>query len=366
MHAALLPPSSSPAGPSSPPAPVPLARASTPPHLALPLPSSQPHTSHSIPPSSRRAPPSCAVGVGMAATKAGLSAVMQDRLHKLSLVQLHRQRPSSVIERDVSRKQLLDEVAGDATPSPSAPRLVPRDVRNLDPVFALRHEPSLLVRAGAILLSLGPCQLHAIVRHDTLYLLLPHRKQSSSALAAAQETLRVFIRLLAANEANQMVGKTVTSPTGITIPPHSPPQLSIELFRAPCLILPHRPPSLPTPPLHMRTMRTFLGRAEGKQLIILSPIEFACLAASSPLSGPMEQHTDSGRGGGAERSGEGESAVLPFALLALEAILVCACSRLQEETEGLKRRVDRVVHGIRQAGIWCILFSRGFVAMCRI
>lgn len=130
---------------------------------------------------------SCNSGSGMRMYQEGISAVLQERMQKVSVLEVRRERPAEVIARDMSRKHLLDEANSNLKPvpvssSPAPPPLVARDVRKVDPTFRGHGlEPAFMIRNGAILASLAPCGLHAIILFDRLYLLLPpHHKQSSS------------------------------------------------------------------------------------------------------------------------------------------------------------------------------------------
>ena len=106
----------------------------------------------------------------------------------LRIVQ-YRRHARDGVERSMTRKELLEEVNGltsvgrlaplspptRGTPSmhrsqSSINTLRPRDVRKVDPSFATRLEPAILVRSGCIILSLG--RILSLVTRESLYLVL--------------------------------------------------------------------------------------------------------------------------------------------------------------------------------------------------
>jgi len=92
--------------------------------------------------------------------------------------------------RMLSRKALLTEIRSVAVlPTGAAPGalLQPRDVRKVDPFFAARLEPAIIVRSGCILLSLGRTELRAIITHERLYFVVPNG--ADSILTTVQNNL---------------------------------------------------------------------------------------------------------------------------------------------------------------------------------
>jgi len=68
--------------------------------------------------------------------------------------------------------------------------LMARDVRKVDPMFAGRLEPVILVRCGSITVSLGRTELRAIILHDRLYLIVPDG--ADSILQLVQKNLAII------------------------------------------------------------------------------------------------------------------------------------------------------------------------------
>ena len=123
-------------------------------------------------------------------------------------------------QRQITRKELLDECNSQAwlqspallatPPSPHRQAssvtqqqlLRARDLRKIDPAFASRLEPAIIIRSGCIILSLGRTELRALITRDHMYIVLREGQESlvshvhsnlASLLAAAeresQETL---------------------------------------------------------------------------------------------------------------------------------------------------------------------------------
>ena len=65
-----------------------------------------------------------------------------------------------------------------------------RDVRKVDPAFAARLEPAIIVRAGCVIISLGKMtELRAIITREKLYFVLPEGRVADSILAAFRTNL---------------------------------------------------------------------------------------------------------------------------------------------------------------------------------
>uniref|UniRef100_A0A7S4F3N7 Magnesium transporter n=1 Tax=Chrysotila carterae TaxID=13221 RepID=A0A7S4F3N7_CHRCT len=69
--------------------------------------------------------------------------------------------------------------------------LMARDVRKVDPLFAGRLEPVILVRCGSITVSLGRTELRAIILHDRLYFIVPDG--ADSILQVVQKNLSTIL-----------------------------------------------------------------------------------------------------------------------------------------------------------------------------
>ena len=92
--------------------------------------------------------------------------------------------------RLLSRKELLDEVRALSTPVNGAPPgtlIQARDVRKVDPFFAARLEPVVIVRTGCITVSLGRTELRAIITRDHLFFVVPNG--ADSILTIVQKNL---------------------------------------------------------------------------------------------------------------------------------------------------------------------------------
>lgn len=108
--------------------------------------------------------------------------------------------------RMLSRKDLLDEIrAVAAAGTPAGALLTSRDVRKVDPYFAARLEPVIIVRAGCITVSLGRTELRAIITHERLYFVVPDG--ADSILTLVQSNLA----LLLAGEASGSPAREETS-----------------------------------------------------------------------------------------------------------------------------------------------------------
>lgn len=103
-------------------------------------------------------------------------------LAKLRVQQFCKADPHNSRTRLLTRKELMDEVnslsissahfgwsrsPGQRNAKVDHNVLRPRDVRKVDPTFATRLEPAILVRAGVIILSLG--RIMALVTRESLY-----------------------------------------------------------------------------------------------------------------------------------------------------------------------------------------------------
>jgi hypothetical protein len=115
-------------------------------------------------------------------TSAMAAAAEPRTLAKLRIQQFYKADPHNSRTRLLTRKELMDEVnsltvssahfgwsrsPGQRNAKVDHNVLRPRDVRKVDPTFATRLEPAILVRAGVIILSLG--RIMALVTRESLY-----------------------------------------------------------------------------------------------------------------------------------------------------------------------------------------------------
>ena len=78
---------------------------------------------------------------------------------------------SDLVEvRKMTRRQLINEIGR------CGAILSARDACKVDPRFASRHQQQILVRNGAVLVSLGSLNLGAVVMREKLYLLAPNAR----------------------------------------------------------------------------------------------------------------------------------------------------------------------------------------------
>ncbi|KAL1504197.1 hypothetical protein AB1Y20_010606 [Prymnesium parvum] len=285
-------------------------------------------------------------------TNPGISAVLHERLQKVSVLEVRQSAPEVVLERELPRKHLLDEAARRLEPvHAGAQPLAARDLRKVDPTFAIRHEPAFIIRNGAILASFAPCDLHAIILRDRFYLLLPpQRKQSSMAATTARETLRIFARLVEENDPAKVSEKLRSCAHEELAAAKARASRLQPSARASTQALTPRqsgqlePPLLAAPP----------GQGGGTAPPVAPRGGGGAADGASESSGEALHELHSSCDGFAEAEAhaggvEWDGTLLPFEYLAMEAILVCTCSRLHTETVQLEQRVDDVVEGIRQS-----------------
>ena len=128
-----------------------------------------------------------------------IGRVGAQREAKLRVMQFSRRSAldAKPVERKLSRKDLLDEInaqqRGSQPPSParqaslSANIIRPRDVRKVDPAFATRLEPAVMVRSGCIIVSLGQSLGYsAIVTTDELYCVMPNVQHQHATTSVEQ------------------------------------------------------------------------------------------------------------------------------------------------------------------------------------
>ena len=126
-------------------------------------------------------------------------AILQDRFEWITVLECHRADPSQLVARQMTRRELLAQVA---LPLPSTAvesgslALTLRDLRRLDPATSFHSPPTLLVRHGAILLNISRLGLqsratiNAIIQYDRLYL-LARTPDDRSAASVHRELIRL-------------------------------------------------------------------------------------------------------------------------------------------------------------------------------
>lgn len=123
------------------------------------------------------------IGEPSAAADSARRVNIKDRERTILVFEVGANKQSAI--RHMSRRELLEEARRASTPlrlqradGPAARLgadavLKARDVRKVDPLFAGRLEPVILVRCGSITVSLGRTELRAIILHDRLYFIVP-------------------------------------------------------------------------------------------------------------------------------------------------------------------------------------------------
>lgn len=124
-------------------------------------------------------------------------AILQDRLESITVLECRREAPTQLTLRCCSRQELLELVAPSQPPEGTASLLRLRDVRRLDPAISQHAPPSLMVRRGALLVSvtrLGTDArgiINAVLRHDRCFF-LARGPDDSSVLAVHQQLMRLI------------------------------------------------------------------------------------------------------------------------------------------------------------------------------
>lgn len=236
------------------------------------------------------------------------------------------------VVRMLSRKDLLDEINAQAQagaamftypPSPARQQstthnlIKPRDIRKVDPAFATRLEPAILVRWGCVIVSLGRSELRAIITREQLYCVLPPGNTSVADRVIEQVISALhgnLAALRAASEADTAESQATTASsaalTGAT--PNGSVLDSPSLKPAPGVIpRSSSDPALSTlgSPLHM------LGLSLGHGT---PPMPTAQAAGSY------------------------------FEFCALEAVLMTACSELSRRQAALTETLQRALLALRR------------------
>jgi hypothetical protein len=217
--------------------------------------------------------------------------------------------------RHMSRRDLLEEARSESTPlrlraAPGQPQpkltgndalLKARDVRKVDPLFAGRLEPIILVRCGSITVSLGRTELRAIITHDRLYFIVP-----DGADSLLHEVNRNLTMVLKGGDPGA-TGSSNAQPSS----------------NATGSLAPHKEGGAMGTPAGAAPLRTGMCDTQN----------------GGPPLPPAQQATFPSQ----------ESHVPPpFEFAALEAVLMIACSDLHKRQESLHVLVREALHDLRK------------------
>ncbi|EOD20486.1 hypothetical protein EMIHUDRAFT_450951 [Emiliania huxleyi CCMP1516] len=232
------------------------------------------------------------IGEPSAAADSARRVNIKDRERTILVFEVGANKQSAI--RHMSRRELLEEARRASTPlrlqradGPAARLgadavLKARDVRKVDPLFAGRLEPVILVRCGSITVSLGRTELRAIILHDRLYFIVP-----DGADSMLQEVHRNLLLVLHGSLAGDSGGAARSEPPSTEHSPHP-------------------------------------ARHDG------GPIAPARAAGTPPPYTPPPLSSVATGGFGAD-----SGAPPPFEFAALEAVLMIACSDLHKRQEEL-------------------------------
>jgi len=165
------------------------------------------------------------IGEPSAAADSARRVNIKDRERTILVFEVGANKQSAI--RHMSRRELLEEARRASTPlrlqradGPAARLgadavLKARDVRKVDPLFAGRLEPVILVRCGSITVSLGRTELRAIILHDRLYFIVP-----DGADSMLQEVHRNLLLVLHGSLAGDSGGAARSEPPSTEHSPH--------------------------------------------------------------------------------------------------------------------------------------------------
>ena len=145
-------------------------------------------------------------------------AIFQERLESITVLECRSNAPTQLKLRCCSRQELLELVIAEETTttlSSTAPPLRLRDMRRLDPSIAQHSPPALMLRKGALLLSITRLGLesrgciNAIVKHDRCFF-LARGPDDQSVIAVHQQ----LVRLLASGSATSPGGGSAGNASG--------------------------------------------------------------------------------------------------------------------------------------------------------
>ena len=259
------------------------------------------------------------------------------------------------IERLLTRKELLDEVNAAASwgalgPSRSTSLkrqqstiniLRPRDVRKVDPSFATRLEPAIIVRAGCIILSLG--RILSLVTRDSLYCVLREGRDGlhEGQMALVLATRDNLAALLSAGEAepgpaptdsldnspNMLRALSDAPPSRLTERSYSDGKLATMVSTAP---LAKRHPDTPT--------------ANGG-----SANSFASIASSLAANGAATNAAINGLGPNAVSwAPVGAQGPQCYEFCAMEAVLLTASTELSRRQASLSEALQKALSALRR------------------
>ena len=147
-----------------------------------------------------------------------MPAIFQERLESITVLECRSNAPTQLKLRCCSRQELLELVIAEETTttlSSTAPPLRLRDMRRLDPSIAQHSPPALMLRKGALLLSITRLGLesrgciNAIVKHDRCFF-LARGPDDQSVIAVHQQ----LVRLLASGSATSPGGGSAGNASG--------------------------------------------------------------------------------------------------------------------------------------------------------
>ena len=258
-----------------------------------------------------------------------LSASARDM--KLRVLQFSRSKPPDDLPTimNIPRKALIDDINGPyaVLQSPSNQStlkvtfVTPRDIRKIDPAFATRLEPTILVRTGCIIVAFGRSELRVIVTPDALFCMLPTHFTPNLASTSIGSPLDKILGALHRN-----LVATRTAPVS---------ELAV-------------PSSLGSAPLHSSELEENSLPSPSKPLPLKrsnsEPELSTLLHKSSSL-----HRGDEGASSSLASLAEGKETVSSFEFLALEAVLMTVCGDLSQRQSALTEAVQRALLALRRS-----------------
>ena len=256
---------------------------------------------------------------------------------KLRVLQFSRSTPPDDLPTimNIPRKALIDEINGPyaVLQSPANQSklkvtfVTPRDIRKIDPAFATRLEPTILVRTGCIIVAFGRSELRVIVTPDALFCMLPPHLTpnlaSTSNGSPLDKILGALHRNLAATRTAPVSEVAVHSSLG------SAPLHSSELEEN----------SLPSPSKPFPLQRS---NSEPELSTLLHT------PSSSILRSGLHRG-DKGASSSLASLAEGKETGSSFEFLALEAVLMTVCGDLSQRQTALTEAVQRALLALRRS-----------------
>ena len=267
------------------------------------------------------------------------------------------------VVRFLTRKELLDEVNSQSinplsvTSPPGSKRqqssvsaLRPRDVRKVDPMFATRLEPAILVRTGCIILSLGRTELRAIITRENLFCVV--REGQEKLLSNLQANLTA---LRASSEPKPPSSEATTTIT------------ALDLASSPILTSSGRGDEADMDEYALsEALSANASQASAtacKAAVTSGSADAAAAAPSSgfprstshpdrlesrAISSPGSRRASFGGGSGSPVASATGGAGLSFEFCALEAVLKTACDELSRRQSGLSETLQRALLALRR------------------